>query len=375
MAALGDNFSTEQRRDYVIASMSIGIILSTVTLVARLWARKSIINQLRIEDWLMVAGTILSYGTAICMLWGVLVTGLHIPFSSLPLDKISGNLLMIWIIQKLQPPTLFCIKASMLIFHSHIFQSRGFRAASWAVGIMTSLWMIASILGTTFQCTPVSFFWDKKQPGGTCLIGAVHKIGLSSGVLSTVGDIVIYLMPILPLTKLRIDKKTKLGLIGLFTLGLFTVIASILRWVAIINSHSVTALNSSQVQVGIWTYLEMSLGVVCGNLPFLAPMLGCVGPRKRSYYPTKRSRQEQFAGRALGSGPPEATQGEQESVPQTRPRPLSGAPVLPNIVEVQAMDSNGKIKVQSDGFTRLYNDSDDSDIELGVWGAMPEEKR
>lgn len=108
----------------------------------------------------------------------------------------------------------------MLVFHAHIFHCRKFRAASWAVGVMTSLWMIASVLGTTFQCNPVSFFWDKGQPGGSCLPGAVPKLGLSNGVLATIGDIIIYLMPIQPLTKLKIDRKTKLGLIGLFTLGL-----------------------------------------------------------------------------------------------------------------------------------------------------------
>lgn len=115
MAAMGDNFTVEQRQQYVVASMSIGIILSTVTLVARLWARQLVIHRLRIEDWLMVAGTVLSYGTAICMLWGmvlrlrcaalrrkpvancaagVLVTGLNIPPSSLSPQKRSESLLV-----------------------------------------------------------------------------------------------------------------------------------------------------------------------------------------------------------------------------------------------------------------------------------------
>lgn len=70
MTALGGNLTIEQRRQYVIASVSIGIILSTVSLIARLWARLLIINRLRVEDWLMVIGTLISYGTAACMLYG-----------------------------------------------------------------------------------------------------------------------------------------------------------------------------------------------------------------------------------------------------------------------------------------------------------------
>ncbi|KXX78204.1 hypothetical protein MMYC01_205061 [Madurella mycetomatis] len=360
MATIGDNFTIEQRQQYVVASMSIGIILSTVTLIARVWARELIIHRLRIEDWLMVAGTILSYGTAICMLWGMVLSlrgYLKVCWYVIGLPMLGpkiadeNNSQMIWIIQKLQPPTLFCIKASMLVFHAHIFQSRGFRAASWAVGVLTGLWMIASILGTTLQCTP---------------------IGLTNGVLSTIGDIVIYLMPIQPLTKLRVDRKTKFGLIGLFTLGLLAVIASILRWVALISANSITALNSSQVQVGVWTYLEMSLGIVCGNLPFLAPMFGCVGPRKRSYYP-KPSGQEQYAGQAMGDGLSGAVKVGQESLSQSRPRPLSRAPVVPEVVAARATDVDANVKVQNSGFTRLY-DSEESDVELSVWGTVSERR-
>lgn len=67
---LGDNFTVKQRKQYVVVSMSIGIALSTVSLAARLWARKLVIGRLRVEDWLMIAGTIISYGTAICMFYG-----------------------------------------------------------------------------------------------------------------------------------------------------------------------------------------------------------------------------------------------------------------------------------------------------------------
>lgn len=87
------------------------------------------------------------------------------------------------------------------------------------MGILTFLWMVASILGTTLQCSPPSFFYNKQQPG-SCVRRAIHSIGVTNGVLSSVGDMVILVMPIFPLSKLRIDRKTKFGLIGVFSLGI-----------------------------------------------------------------------------------------------------------------------------------------------------------
>ncbi|KAK4459859.1 hypothetical protein QBC42DRAFT_334111, partial [Cladorrhinum samala] len=275
-----DHFSTEQKHQYIIASTSIGLALSTVSMVARLFARLRTVSGLREEDWIMTAALVLSYGTAICLLYGVPVQG--VPLTALSPSEIKGFLLMIWIIQKLQPPTLFAIKISIIIFHAHIFQSRTFRLISWAVAIFTALWVVANVLGSTFQCSPPSYFYDKSggPRAGSCIRDPIHRMGVPHAILSSVGDVIIFVMPIPPLLKLTIPRRTKIGLIGVFSLGLFVLIASCFRWIALIGAAP-KAFNSDQIQVGVWTYLEISVAITCGNLPFLAPLMGCVGPRRK----------------------------------------------------------------------------------------------
>lgn len=95
--------------------------------------------------------------------------------------------------------------------------------------------MLATVLGTTFQCTPASFFWDRTQPGGYCLDAAIHKLGLPNGVISSISDIIIYVMPIPPLLKLRVERRTKLGLIGVFTVGLLYASPPSLVYVTLTN--------------------------------------------------------------------------------------------------------------------------------------------
>ena len=65
-----DNFTPEQKRQYVVATLVIGLVLSTLTLVLRIWARIVVIKKLRLEDWFMIAGLILSYGAVALTLWG-----------------------------------------------------------------------------------------------------------------------------------------------------------------------------------------------------------------------------------------------------------------------------------------------------------------
>ena len=87
-----DHFSTEQKHQYIIASTSIGLALSTVSMVARLFARLRTVSGLREEDWIMTAALVLSYGTAICLLYGVPVQG--VPLTALSPSEIKGFLLV-----------------------------------------------------------------------------------------------------------------------------------------------------------------------------------------------------------------------------------------------------------------------------------------
>ncbi len=126
--------------------------------------------------------------------------------------------------QRFQPPTLFCIKISIILFNVSVFQTRIFKKMSIVVAIMTFIWMIGSFLGTLLQCSPPSYFWNKNQEG-RCITNTLLTIGLTSAVLSCVGDVVIYVMPIPLLVKLNLNKSAKLGVLCVFALGLLYVLS------------------------------------------------------------------------------------------------------------------------------------------------------
>jgi hypothetical protein len=149
------------------------------------------------------------------------------------------------------------------------------------------------------QCTPVSFFWNKQQPGH-CIPNALILIGMTNGVLSFVGDLVILSLPIPMIWTLQINTRKKIALNAIFLIGGFVCLTSIFRFVALahINTKDLTCKSFqqaahppqrfrvqmqqananetkvTQVAPGVWTYIELGVGITCGNLPLLRPLFG-----------------------------------------------------------------------------------------------------
>ncbi|KUI72105.1 hypothetical protein VM1G_07543 [Cytospora mali] len=78
-------------------------------------------------------------------------------------------------------------------------------------------------------------------------------------------------MPIPVVLGLNMNRRKKAALAAIFAVGLFVITTSFVRWVALLTTKS--DITSNQVEAGVWTYLEMSIGITCGNLPLLLPLV------------------------------------------------------------------------------------------------------
>ena len=116
-------------------------------------------------------------------------------------------------------------KYSILLFYSRIFKTRGFTIALWTVGTLVTLEYIAVVLVEIFQCIPVHALWDFGP--GRCINLKGFFIG--TGVLNTITDAIILVLPLPLIWTLRIDRTQRLALSGVFLLGGFIVIVSIIR--------------------------------------------------------------------------------------------------------------------------------------------------
>jgi hypothetical protein len=98
--------------------------------------------------------------------------------------------------------------------------------------------MLATAVGiiffffTIFQCTPVDFFWNRKQPGasGTCvsndvLIGIAYLYSVGAAIT----DLTIGLLPVALIWNLRMNNRTKCAIVGILGIGcMFVILGTLL---------------------------------------------------------------------------------------------------------------------------------------------------
>lgn len=120
--------------------------------------------------------------------------------------------------------------------------------------IFTILSHIGGTLVLLFQCKPIHKSWRPKTPG-KCLPNDITFYVLAG--ITIFCDVVIFLMPIPLLMRVQINLRRKLGLIGIFLLGLFTTVCSIMRMVQIITISK----NGNSTMLVLWGTIEMNVGV------------------------------------------------------------------------------------------------------------------
>lgn len=101
-----------------------------------------------------------------------------------------------------------------------IFRTRNFKRVAWAVWAYTLLWSIQAQLASLLECSPPTFFYDRTIKGGHCVPNPLINISLTESVLNTLGDLIIFLMPMPMLKHLHVDNRKKQALYGIFAVGL-----------------------------------------------------------------------------------------------------------------------------------------------------------
>lgn len=76
-----------------------------------------------------------------------------------------------------------------------------------------------TLLLAMFQCLPIHYFWDRAMPGakGKCVKAAPALIAFSA--FNVFSDVVILLLPIPIVWNLKVSRRQKVSLSGVFLLG------------------------------------------------------------------------------------------------------------------------------------------------------------
>ncbi|CAO2650584.1 Nn.00g018760.m01.CDS01 [Neocucurbitaria sp. VM-36] len=295
----------ENRHALVIALCAPTLCLAVLFLSVRFYGKGLLRQILGLDDYVMLAAMIFALPVSILPLVSLnLGLGIHIwdqkPEWHTPYSKMG------YVADILFPIACSLTKISLCLTYLRLFPNRSTKIFCYVMSTFVTMYTVACVFLSIFQCRPIRGYWDinVKQD---CINMRVELVIIAS--LNSFSDFVIYLWPAKPLWSLQLPLKQRLGLIFLFSVGLVVCIAGILRMYFLeVYFRSYDALWNG---APIWStmILEMDVGIICGCLSGVKPVMAVVfpnlfgssyktrsGPTRLTYGQTGRStRRESFA--------------------------------------------------------------------------------
>ncbi|KAL2835487.1 hypothetical protein BJY01DRAFT_252611 [Aspergillus pseudoustus] len=256
-----------QNNGTVAAVMAI----ATVFVCLRFWARTANKNVLAYDDWSLLVSLAFAYGTGICcILGGRYGIGKHIWV--VEPDDVITSMRIIFAYVILYATTVPMVKLSVLLLYRRIFR------LTWALYFCAFLsigYMIAVTAGISLACVPTSYFWTQwvdPLNGGHCRIN-LYLFYLWNGVANLFTDVIILCLPMPIVWRLQMPRSQKWAISGIFLLGGFVCVATIVRIYTITKMKSSVDITWVIGDAMIWSNVEPCIGIVSACLPTLRRLL------------------------------------------------------------------------------------------------------
>ncbi|GIC93624.1 putative plasma membrane protein Pth11-like [Aspergillus udagawae] len=252
-------------------------IVTPLVVISRLLGRRFLSGRVGADDWTILVSCAFAETVSIQMIivcgWAF---GKH--QHEMPKELVLRTLKLYFVAQILYKVNLGLTKISILLLYIRLFVHRWFLRTCWVWIAVIVSFTVGSVFSSIFQCTPVQWAFNKSLPGhGTCI--NMTAFWYANAVFNILTDLVLIALPIPVVLKLQLPLKSKVALCGIFAVGLFTCITSVLRITTlnVATNHLDTTWNS--IGSSMWTVIESNLGIICACLPALRPPLSFFFPR------------------------------------------------------------------------------------------------
>ncbi|KAK8012293.1 hypothetical protein PG991_009668 [Apiospora marii] len=163
-------------------------------------------------------------------------TGLAIKCSKMGIGRHIWDVPAPWITEALKFFTIStyvylilsgCVKLMFLFFYRRLFSQHPKMKYTVAAGIaFVSIFHSGLFFATIFACDPIARQWDISIPG-KC--NNPEILPYLSGAVSSVTDIFVLLLPVPLVWNLHAPMKKKVGVLAVFSVGVFVCAASLVR--------------------------------------------------------------------------------------------------------------------------------------------------
>ncbi|KAM0602730.1 hypothetical protein ACHAP1_007343 [Verticillium nonalfalfae] len=170
-------------------------------------------------------------------------------------------------------------KLSILCFFLRIFPNRVFRIITYSVMIFIGMSTTVFVFLQIFQCSPIEYNWlGWKGTFGSFRCLNVNTLVYTAAGFSIAQDVIILVLPLPLLFGLNMSWRSKMGIMVMFSLGIFILITSCIRLQYIVHFARSTNPTWDYTDTLIWTGLEVSVSMLVTSLPAIRMLVNRVIP-------------------------------------------------------------------------------------------------
>ncbi|KAK3904713.1 hypothetical protein C8A05DRAFT_13457 [Staphylotrichum tortipilum] len=250
-------------------------LLTVLTVSLRLVARFMSGAGLWWDDYLVLFALPQGIGMLIIQgLWAPMGIGFNVTET---LPNLETILKMLVSYELIYATSISTIKTSILFFYLRVFVNRGLGMATKIALAFVLTWSVGNILQVFLICRPFAKTYSLTVEG-TC--GNQVASFIAIGAFNIITDVIILSLPLPTVWSLKMSTPAKLGLTGIFLVGLIVSVIGIIRIITL-TQLDLTNLTGTMIWADFWSATEPNLAILCISLPMLGSLWSrCVATRR-----------------------------------------------------------------------------------------------
>ncbi|KAL5349218.1 hypothetical protein ACLOAV_005506 [Pseudogymnoascus australis] len=173
------------------------------------------------------------------------------------------------------------IKLSICVFLLRIAISRYQILILRALSIIQLIFGIFFFFFLLFQCSPISYFWERLHAaghpgGGSCHTRAVIKAAYAHAANVCLGDLTLAILPLFIVWNMTLHRRTKISVAVLLAFGSIASVATIARFPYLGHLNDAEDLPYAITDITIWAVVEVGMAIIASAIPTLRPLMGKV---------------------------------------------------------------------------------------------------
>ncbi|KAI8961148.1 hypothetical protein F5Y11DRAFT_240518 [Daldinia sp. FL1419] len=213
------------------AATTLCLVVSSLSVIVRLYSRFFCTRTPVIEDYLVVAAFGTYVGYIYVTYWLLEDIGFFVHQWDIRVKDMTTHLYIVHIGTNLYSATMIVMKASIPKEWCRIFAPHQHRSAFYwichIIMVLNIIFYSIAILVENFSCFPHERIWDQLIPGRQCL--NVNAILIAGASINIVLDFMILMLPQKVIWGLQMSKSKKIGVSLVFTIGLFACTSAVAR--------------------------------------------------------------------------------------------------------------------------------------------------